>query len=192
MSKFSELKKGDVLSETSFYNVVSVDKNNVVVNIDGTTDEVTISKEYVEALVDSAQYVTSEEKKTMTELIEIIKENPRKAMEVVFIKQATPKTQKAYKAEVEAKVNAFKTANIASIEGLVMDLINNPLSKEIPGEQRTMIGRHHGFIDEKGRVHFIDMKIAYDANKPDSRLRQIDTRTIQSIIVNNTKYVLKK
>lgn len=194
MSKFKNLKKGSILSETSFYIVDSISGDYANVRVEGQNEGeiVSIASSYLNSLLDSADYVVSEEKKTMTELIEIIKENPRKAMTVTFFKQDVSKTQKAYKAEVESKISEFENATMGSLRDLVMSLIENPLSKTIPGEERVMKGRHHGFIDEKGRVHFIDMEITFDPKNPDSRLRQIDTRTIQSIIVNNIKYVLKK
>ena len=47
-------------------------------------------------------------------------------------------------------------------------------------------------VDDLGRVHFVDMEQA-KGDKPDSdaRMRQIDPRTIQYIIVGGIKYSLK-
>ena len=51
-----------------------------------------------------------------------------------------------------------------------------------------MKGRHHGHVDELGRVHFVDMEIKGPIA---SKMRQVDPRTIQFLIIDKVKYSLK-
>jgi len=60
------------------------------------------------------------------------------------------------------------------------------------GENRTMIGRHYGEMTDLGRVQFVDMEQSRDTSKDyDNRLRQVDPRTLQCLVVRNVKYILK-
>jgi len=180
-----KLKKGSILSETSFYRVKEVNSSGIVV-LDDSNNEITIGKEYVEKILNSADIFETEEKKNMTELADILINNPRVAMTVAFYKKDTEKTQKAYKAEKEAKILEITKAGIRDVARLLDDLIENPLSKTIPGELRIMKGRHYGNMNDLGRIFFVDME---DQNS--SVQKQIDTRTIEYIIVNKIKYTLK-
>lgn len=185
------LKKGSILSETSFYIVKEVRRNSVDV-VDDLGNDLQIGVEYVNAVLSSADYFEKEEKKNMTELADLFINSPRVAMTVAFYKKDVAKTKKAYEAEVNAAIAQVQNAKVSEVEGLLRNLVVNPISKVIPGDLRVMKGRHYGNIDDLGRVHFVDMeqdkgtKADYDA-----RMRQIDTRTIQYIIVNKVKYSLK-
>lgn len=189
--KAKDLKVGSILSESSFFTVKKVNPNDVTV-VDDLGNELNISNSYVEAVLSSAELFESEEKKTMTELADILVNNPRVAMTVAFFKKDVAKTQKAYKAEVAAVIKTVQEATVSKVEALLTNLIENPISKVIPGELRIMKGRHYGNVDDLGRVHFVDMEQA-KGDKPDSdaRMRQIDPRTIQYIIVGGIKYSLK-
>lgn len=67
----------------------------------------------------------------------------------------------------------------------IEEALKNPVTDTIAGDLRVMRGRHYGEIEETtGRVSFFDM----EANAP----RQVDPRTIQSLIVNDIKYTIKK
>lgn len=190
------LKKGSILSESSFFVVKDIQTSVVVVK-DEFGNEVTIGNKYVENVLCCADYFEKEEKKSMTELAEIFISSPRIAMTVAFYKKDTPKTKKAYEAEKAAKITEIQNASLANASKLLNDLIENPISKVIPGELRIMKGRHYGHIDELGRIHFIDMEIekeikpSKDGGEYDSRKREVDPRTIQWLIVNKTKYSLK-
>ena len=188
MAKKSALKKGSILSETSFYVVKEVNSSNIVVT-DENDNEITIGKEYVESVLNSADDCDTTEKKTMTELAEIFINSPRIAMTVAFYKKDVEKTKKAYEAEKTAKVNEITNAKVSDVPRLLNQLIENPISKTIPGELRVMKGRHYGQIDELGRVKFIDMELP--KADPAGRIRQVDPRTIEYIICNNVKYVKK-
>lgn len=192
--KTKDLKAGSILSESSFFVVKSVDAQYVNV-VDDNGNPLRIGHGYVENVLQSADYFTSTESKTMTELAEILINNPRVAMTVTFFKKDVAKTQKAYKAEVAAAIKEVQEAPVSKVEALLTKLIENPIAKSVPGELRTMKGRHYGHTEESiklGRINFVDMEQVKEAGKDfDSRVRQIDTRTIQSIIVNGVKYSLK-
>lgn len=183
---------GDILSETSFFTVSKVQPNGDITVKDDLNNEVTISKQYAEQILHSANNYSKEEQKTLTELADILISHSRIAMTVCFIKKATAKTKKVFEAEKQAKIAEIQSTTLANAGKLLEDLIENPISKEIPGETRVIRGRHYGHIDDLGRVHFVDMEIPKTTNEGTERMRQIDPRTIQYIIVNNTKYNLKK
>ena len=186
--KVKNLKEGSILSETSFFSVKKVNTNDVTV-IDDHGNELNISNNYVEKVLNSADLFEFEEKKTMTELAELFINSPRIAMTVAFYKKDTTKTKKAFDAEKQSKIDAIQSARVADVPKLLNELIENPLSKVIPGELRVMKGRHYSEIDELGRIKFTDMEIP--KTTAESKLRQVDPRTILWICVNNVKYSLK-
>ena len=125
-------------------------------------------------------------------LADILVNSPRIAMTVAYITKATEKTKKDFDAEKNAKIAEIQNASLKNASSLLSDLIENPITRAIPGKLRVMKGRHYGHVDDLGRVHFIDMELKKDATKDyDTRSRQVDPRTIQYLIVNKVKYTLK-
>lgn len=186
-----DIKTGSILSETSFYVVKSVNSKYTTVQ-DDLGNELNISNDYVEKILNSADAFETVEEKTMTQLAELFINNPRVAMTVAFFKKDVPKTKTALKAEKEAMVTRFSNAKVSEIESLVQHFIDNPITSVIPGELRVMKGRHYGEIDDLGRIQFVDMELNKGTSGTDARLRQVDTRSIQYLIVNKVKYTLKK
>lgn len=187
----SQLKQGSILSESSFFIVKEVTPTTIIVK-DDLGNEVKINHNYVNSILNSADFFNSEEKKTMTELAEIFISSPRIAMTVSFYKQNKKKTNKDYEAERDTKIAEIQNATMMNAQKLLVDLIENPISRTIPGELRVMKGRHYGDIDDLGRVKFIDMEVQRTKTDHDDRLRQVDPRSIQHIIVGGKKYTLKK
>lgn len=188
MTKFKNLKVGGILSEIQFYTIEKI-KGDQIQLINDQGIKIILDDQYVESCLNSADLFESEEKKTMTELAELFINSPRIAMTVAFYKKDTNKTKKVFDAEKQAKIDAIQSARVADVPKLLNDLIENPLSKVIPGELRIMKGRHYSEIDELGRIKFTDMEIP--KTTAESRLRQVDPRTILFLIVNNIKYSLK-
>lgn len=189
--KLANLKKGSILSETSFYKVNKVTNSGIEVTDDFGND-ITIGKAYVEMILNSAEVFSTEEKKTLTELQEIFVNNPRVAMEVGYYKKDEPKTKKAYEAEKAAAIKKVQDASLSTAAAILADLIDNPISKVIPGEFRIIRGRHYNSQHVSGRINFIDMELEKgDKADYDARVRQVDPRTIQHIIVGGVKYSLK-
>lgn len=186
-----KLVPGSILSETSFFIVKGV-KPNAIAVVDDYGNDIDIGNEYVEKILSSADIYDKEEKKTMTELADILINSPRIAMTVAFFKKDVAKSKTAYNKEVQEAIDKVRNANLSVVEGMLRNLVENPISKVIPGELRVMKGRHYGSIDDLGRIQFVDMEQTKETGKDyDTRLRQIDPRTIQYIIVGGTKFLLK-
>lgn len=185
------IKVGSILSETQFYTVESVIGDEVFVK-DELGNDICITKEYVEKLLNSADNFSSEVKITVTEMADLFHNSTRIAMTVCFKKKDAPKSAKAIKAEKDALKAKLKTANLSELQVLIDNFVENPIQTIIPGELRVIKGRHYNKVNTLGRIDFIDMEISKDANSAfDSRVRQVDSRTIQYIIVNDVKYTLK-
>lgn len=187
--KTTNLKVGSILSETSFFTVKLVNRDGIVAS-DSLGNEVTIGNDYVNTILDSADYFETEEDKNMTELADIFKQSTRIAMTVAFTKKEEDKGVRKYNAEVAAAIKKVQDAKVSEVEALLKELIENPISRFIPGELRVMKGRHYGHMNDLGRINFVDMELP--DNDPAGGERQVDPRTIQYIIVNKVKYNLKK
>ena len=176
------MKKGNILSESQFYIVDSILQDGSVVVIDDNANKIQLSKEYAAQMLVSAHEFAKEEEVNKTELAEKFISNPRVAMTVCFFKQVKA-------ADVVTEImKAYEGSTIKTMEAA----IKKAVKKGLTGEERVMIGRHYSTTDEFGRIHFIDMEVAKDDTKNyDNRSRLVDPRTIQYIIVNNVKYILK-
>lgn len=183
MSKFKNLKVGEVLSETQYFKVEKMQGDRVQMITD-SGDRVVVDSGYVDKHLASANQYEKTEKVTKTRLAEIFYENSRIAMTVNYNKQ------------VDQNSVLDEITNI--YDQLKFNMTKDDFKKEakkalnLKGEERTMIGRHYGSHDVNGRVHFIDMEISRDTTKDyDTRQRLVDPRTLNFIIVNNVKYQSK-
>lgn len=183
--KFNNLKQGEILSESQFYKVVKIAGKQVQLE-NSSGENIIVDNKYVESCLNSADQFEKEVKSTKTELAEVLLSNPRTAMTVAFYKQDTPKTKKVFEGEKQAKIKEIQAAPVGRIESLLNDLVENPISKVIPGSLRVMKGRHNGDQDEFGRVSFIDMEVTTGVPT-----RVVDPRSIEYIITNKTKYTIK-
>ncbi len=182
---FNKLIIGEILSETNYFIVEKIVGKEVQLKVGDKS--VVLNEGYVNNYLNSAEQFEKEEKKTKTELAELFINSPRIAMTVAFYKQDTSKTKKAFDAEKLAKIEEIRNARVSNVEKLLNDLIENPITKTIPGELRIMKGRHYGVIDDLGRVQFTDMEVTTGSQE-----RQVDTRSITYLIINNVKYNLSK
>lgn len=183
---FNKLKPGDVISEIQYYLVKDVAGDTVNATMDNG-QVIGLSKGYIDkAIMYSADYYENEEAVTKTQLEEILKSHPRTAMTVCYFKQA------------KEKDIAEQISNLYPNKGKIMseaDFIKSAkkIAKSVTiGEERVIRGRHYNSYGAGGRIQFIDMDITKDESKDyDTRMRLVDPRTIQWIIVNNIKYNLK-
>lgn len=181
MAKFAELTTGDVLSETQFYKVVKKVGDEIELQNDNKVS-VVYTKEYVEACVIAASQFSSEKKVTKTEAAAILLSSPGVAIEVNF------NTKVDEKELFEEVMKEISGATIAGIEAAV----KKGIKKGINGVARTMRGRHFGELNDLGRLNFIDMDVLKDDSKPyDNRIRNVDPRTINWMIIKNIKYTVK-
>lgn len=185
MSKSSSIQIGSVLTEFQAYTVVDKKRSTFIVkNAEGKSIE--LPDAYVDSLLSSAEYFTSTEKKTATELSELVSKNSFVAMSVAFTKKGKELTQKEYKQKIDSTVDKFEKATLSSLKGLVEDLISNPITKTEPGEFRVMKGYSLGTINSSGRLDFTDCE-----DPKGHILKQIDPRTIEYVIFKEVKYELK-
>jgi hypothetical protein len=180
--KFSNLKVGEVLSETQFYVVEKLVGENVQVKPD-SGESIILDKKYAEQFLTSAsQILDADVKITKTEAAAKFIGNPNVAMTVNFNKQVK---------EADL-VKEIQDAYDSSTPKEFSERLKKGVKKGMNGEERTMIGRHFGSVDDFGRVQFIDMEISKGANKNyDERLRLVDPRTINWFILRGVKYIVK-
>ena len=57
---------------------------------------------------------------------------------------------------IKQAIEKVQNAKVSEVEGLLRNLIENPVSKIIPGELRVMKGRHYGGMNDLGRIDFIN------------------------------------
>lgn len=179
---FLSLKPDEVLSETQFYKVVKVQDNKVQLRNENNED-IVVDENYVNNCLISASQWNNTVKFTKTELINLFLSSVNKAITVNFNKQVKEK---------DAKLALYNLYSTKSTEKDFKSKVDNILSSVITGEERTMVGRHYGKVDEFGRIQFIDMNITPTIGVGyDSRQRLVDTRTINYLIVEGIKYELK-
>lgn len=177
MAQFKKLVKGEVLSESQYYKVEKIAGNKVqLVNAEGKN--IVVNDEYVNNSLSSAQQFEETKKVTKTELAEIFLQNSRVAMTVMFNKKLDSSKVTASISAIYDKLSLGMTQ--AAFTKQVKAVVN------LKGDERVMVGRHYGNPDVNGRVSFVDMNI--DSGNPN---RLVDPRTINYIIVNNVKYIIK-
>lgn len=187
MTKFKDLKVGEKLSETQYYSVEKIVGEKVQLKPDSGSS-IVVDKGYVENFLTSSTQYEKEEKISRTEAASMFLSSPGVVMTVNYNKQV--KEKDALDAMVSIYPNkGGKMLSEADFKKKAKDII----SSVITGDERTMIGRHYGSVNEFGRVNFIDMQEKKDDTKADydSRTRQVDPRTINWLIVKGVKYTVK-
>ena len=170
----SNLKPGDVLSESSHYIVENVHDNTAHVKHFESGDSTIIAVDYLKKYANSAD--------TYTEVVEVTKEDKRdgtpgirsifegihsqQAFTVCFKKQDKPKSKKAYDEEVATIVSNFSEE---------IDAVKN--SKKIQ------------FVSRDGRYDCVDMDI--EKTDKESGIRPVNINTIKWLIYDGIKYVVK-
>lgn len=180
---YSNLKKGDVLSETQYYKVeeVRTDLKKVKL-INDAGDPIVVDKDYIETCIDSANQHSKTEKLSRTELIAKFMAYPYTAMTVNFNKKVDEK--EVLKEILDAHSNTAPKD--------VEKAFKATIKKALTGEERTAVGRHFGHMNEFGRINFIDMNKDKGTTPDwDARNIQVDPRTINWLIVKGVKYEAK-
>lgn len=190
-TKLKDLKKGSILCEFAYSTVLEVGKKETVIVDEASGKKISITNSYVEDLLCAADTYVTESPKNKTELADLFLSNTRIVMTVCFTTAEKKKTNKAYEAEKAAKIAEINRAGATAKAKLINDLIDNPILRVTPGELRVIKGRHYGQMNDLGRINFIDMEADKGTGPHDGRLRQVDPRTIEYLIFNNIKYVLK-
>lgn len=172
---------GDYLSEVQYYKVIKINPKTVVL-VDDKGKESFVDKELIALGMHSASQYMSEKVVTRTEIKEILEKAGNNVFTVNFNKQVKEK-------EVKDKLlNAIKDeeGNPLSFEEMEKGL--KKLSKHLmEGEQRTLIGHLYSIEPEMGRSQVVDLEIP----RGTYRIRLVDHRTINWLILKNVKYVVK-
>lgn len=182
MAKFKNLKVGEVLSESQFYSVEKIVGDEVQLKPE-SGESVVLSKSYVDSFLTSGEQVDNPETKlNKTEMAALFLSSANVALTCSFNKQVK-------QADVEKEIiGAYQNSTPASFEKAVKAAVKKGLN----GEERIITGYHSGSQNEFGRVNFLDLKLKKEPGKAfDSRLRQVDPRELNHIILRGTKYVLK-
>lgn len=186
MTKFSNLKEKDKLSETQYYSVVKIQGDKVQL-VNDFQELIVVDQGYVETCLISANQFEETKAITRTEMASLFITSSGIVLTVNFNKQVEEKTAKSQLYELYAN----KGGKILS-EADYKKSVDKIIKSVIVGEERTMIGRHFGSLNEFGRVQFVDMELDKDPAKTyDTRLRQVDPRTINELIVRGVKYTIK-
>lgn len=177
--KAGELKVGDRLSETQYYEVIRLEDNEVHVRNERGY-EFGVSREIVEEGMVSAGQYTHEEKVTRTRLCEILEQ----AGDCIF----TVNFQKKVK-ERELLEELFQA--VQGEHGLGDDELQGVLRKAthkaMQGEERTLVGYLLSAEPKMGRSQVIDLEIS----EAKHRIRLVDHRTLNWLILKNVKYSCK-
>lgn len=179
-SDFKQIRKGDFLSETQYYEVKNVTPDQIaVVNERGF--EFNIGRAIVEEGLFSATQFTETVKVSRTELIEIFHGVGDTVFQVCFNKQPT----------ADAINEAIESANKGKI--LPINELKRLVKQAYKGEERILIGYLVKTETGFGRSMVIDLEANTSKSTPewDSRLRQVDHRTLNWLIYKNIKYEVK-
>ena len=169
----AKLAMGQFLSMTSYMTVLNINNLVAVRNQHGNTMQ--MSKELLETMY-SAQHYEREINLNMTGLAELLQSVQDIVFTVNFKKQATE--AKALNALLSANKNTFKDSKQLSALAKMI----------VSGEDCAMTCHMVEVENNLGRSLVIDLK----ADCKDNRFRQVDHRSIESIVFKNVKYVLKK
>ena len=196
-----EIKKGDILSESSHYKVKNILGSSVILEHFESRNEVSIDKDYLHNFCNTADNyiteikVTKEDKKDGTLGIRSIWENiyNSKVFTVCFKKQDTKKSNKQFTTEVNAlaeqmckeidQVKASKKGVADWAKKTLHALMSNPIPKIIEGEDRVLRGYKIQFESRDGKYQCIDM------DKDNVRL--VNINTIKWLIIDNIKYIVQ-
>jgi hypothetical protein len=176
----SKVKEGDFLSEIQYYRVKSHSGGLPVVVVNERGYQFGIAESILAEGSFSANQFTETVQVTRTELIERFGSVGNTVFSVNFNKQ--PK--------VSDINDAIESANKGKI--LPIKDIKKLVKEAYKGEERTLVGYLVQTETGFGRSTVIDLE-AEKGDKPDwdGRLRQVDHRTLNWLIFQNVKYVVK-
>jgi len=169
----SDLSPGDKLSRLAYYEVVKKNDDDIIVkNENGFKFQ--ISNGIVENEMFSSGQFNSTKKVSRTELVEILEKAGDTIFTTTFFKQSTEKRIK----ELLKQYDGF-SAKAKQRPTFCKTLLH--------GEHRTLVGYLLHTEPKMGRSQVVDLEVP----KGTFNKRLIDHRTLESIIIKNTKYIVK-
>ena len=175
------LKKGSIASETQFYVVKEVRTNDLVLTTDNK-QEIVVTKSYATKHLVSADQFSDEKTVSRTEIIDLFLQSTGVSLTANYNKQVKESDV------LDSILSTYQNSTPANLQKNLKKIVKTALE----GEERTIKGRHLGGVDSFGRIVFIDMEQEYEVGaKHDARIRLVDPRTINWLIVRDVKYVVK-
>lgn len=168
-----DIKKNDILSRTSYIQVIDTGSSVRVKNTTGLTWG--IENNILQNECKSANWFNKEEYISRTRICEILESTNGAVFSVTFNKQITRDDTTNYIKQYDKKE-------------LNIDQFTDAVSS---GEERTLIGHLIDTKQEFGRYKVIDLEIQFNDCKAHA-LRQVDSKTISELIFNGVKYKVKK
>jgi hypothetical protein len=176
-----ELEVGEYLSEVQYYKIVDLADNSVTV-INERGFQLNVDRDIIaEGMYSASQYAT-ERLVTRTEICEQLEQAGNQIFTVNFYKQVKIN-------DVEKKlVTAIKSkTDIPLSEAEIIIALKKASKSLLEGEERTLIGYLSKVEAKVGRSTVIDLELPTDRD----RIRQVDHRTINWLILKNVKYVVR-
>lgn len=179
-----KLTVGSFLSETQYYIVTGIEASGKVIVRNERGLEFGISKGIVEEGMFSAGQAEEIVELTRTELIEKFKHVGDTVFTVCFNKQPAA-------TEINEAIEKCNKGKILSIKDM-----KKVVKEAFKGEERVLTGYLISTETGFGRSMVIDLDLPYQlndsTNKYDTRIRQVDHRTLNWLVFKNVKYVVKK
>ena len=194
-----DLQIGEYLSEVQYYKIVdSSDKSITVINERGF--KLNIDRDIIaEGMYSASQYKT-EKLVTRTEICEQLERAGNHIFTVNFYKQVKTKDiqEKLLQAIQSDKSNSLTAegghpqappfqGGERMTEAEIVKAFKKISKTLLEGEERTLIGYLSKVELKVGRSTVIDLELPKDKY----RIRQVDHRTINWLILKNVKYVVK-
>jgi len=165
----SKVKIGSVFTRHSFGVVEEINGEDYILRNDQNKIWKVEGNALLEAEFSFADQYGFSEKKSRTEINEIIAGNPRTAMTICYRK-------KPNHTEIAKKTSTGKP------DGMSDRKWSSTIKAMIAGEERVMVGYHTNSFDAHQRLQFIEH---------DTGPRLVDTRTVEWVIVNQVRFVIK-
>ena len=166
----NNLAVGNWFSGTRYFKAITDNGNEVVCRSEG--QEITISKDIIEYEMNNASVFEKEEKLPLTKVATKLTEANNTAFTASF-------TSKVDEKAVKEKLSTCKAKDLkdnAAAKALAKELLL--------GRERTITGRLSKAEGKMGRSLVIDLNT--------NGYGQIDHRTLQSLVIDNVKYTVKK
>ncbi len=181
----NKIQKGDFLSETQYYKVLNLEKEYVhVENERGFKSH--IAYHIVGEGMYSAHQYREEREVTKTEMATIFSGIGDMVFTVNFNKQLKEKEAR----EALLQLYANQGEEILS-QKKYAKRIKEIVKSTFQGEERTLIGYKIGADQNLGRSLVIDLEARRGTRAYDQRIRLVDHRTINWLVYQNVRYVVK-
>lgn len=180
----NKYKKGEFLSRTSYMLVTGSDNTGLTVKNQKNL-EWAIATNIVENECISASQFSKEEKKSKTEICEILESTKGTVFTVNYNKQVDKDKLK------ETLENLYPNKGKIISKDDFDKNVKSILKSVETGEERTLVGYLKSTKTLFGRYQVIDLEVNFDPSIDNNGDRQVDSKTINWLIFNDVKYIVK-